>query len=81
MNTYLSRLYKRKILEHLMSVCQSSGYVFQMEMIVRARQFNYTIAEVPITFVDRIFGDSKLGGREVLLYLQGLGNFFFQVSQ
>jgi dolichol-phosphate mannosyltransferase len=64
-----------------MSVCQSSGYVFQMEMIVRARQFNYTIAEVPINFVDRIFGDSKLGAREVLLYLQGLGSFFFQVSQ
>eukprot|EP01127_Copromyxa_protea_P014400 TRINITY_DN4000_c0_g1_i1.p1 TRINITY_DN4000_c0_g1~~TRINITY_DN4000_c0_g1_i1.p1 ORF type:complete len:263 (-),score=53.96 TRINITY_DN4000_c0_g1_i1:300-1088(-) len=74
------RLYKRNILEHLMSVCQSSGYVFQMEMIVRARQFNYSIAEVPITFVDRVFGDSKLGGKEVLMYLQGLFNFFLQVS-
>jgi dolichol-phosphate mannosyltransferase len=61
------------MLEHLMSVCQFSGYVFQMEMVIRARQFNYTIAEVPITFVDRIFGDSKLGGRE--LYLQVLGTY------
>jgi len=73
------RLYKKEVLKRLMSVVESRGYVFQMEMIVRARQFDYTIAEVPITFVDRVYGESKLGGKEILDYLKGLGSFFFQV--
>lgn len=47
-----------------MEKCVSKGYVFQMEMIVRARQLNYTIGEVPISFVDRVYGESKLGGNE-----------------
>lgn len=40
------RLYKKKVLESLVERCVSKGYVFQMEMIVRARQLNYTIGEV-----------------------------------
>lgn len=42
------RLYKKKVLESLVERCVSKGYVFQMEMIVRARQLNYTIGEVSI---------------------------------
>lgn len=38
-----------------------SGYAFQMEVAVRARACGYTIGEVPITFVDRVYGESKLG--------------------
>lgn len=40
------RLYKKKVLENLVKQCVSKGYVFQMEMIIRARQLNYTIGEV-----------------------------------
>ena len=43
------RLYRKDVLEKLISVCVSKGYVFQMEMIVRARQLNYTVGEVRIT--------------------------------
>ncbi|XP_062214113.1 dolichol-phosphate mannosyltransferase subunit 1-like isoform X2 [Phragmites australis] len=50
----------------------SKGYVFQMEMIVRATRKGYHIEEVPITFVDRVFGVSKLGGSEIVEYLKGL---------
>ncbi|CAL4919877.1 unnamed protein product [Urochloa decumbens] len=50
----------------------SKGYVFQMEMIVRATRKGYHIEEVPITFVDRVFGISKLGGSEIVEYLKGL---------
>ncbi|KAG1714981.1 Dolichol-phosphate mannosyltransferase subunit 1 [Nymphon striatum] len=39
------RLYKRSVLQKLVDSCISKGYIFQMEMIIRARQFNYTIAE------------------------------------
>ncbi|PNT70919.1 hypothetical protein BRADI_2g19800v3 [Brachypodium distachyon] len=66
------RLYKRSVLEDLISSCVSKGYVFQMEMIVRATRKNYHIEEVPITFVDRVFGISKLGGSEIVGYLKGL---------
>ncbi|KAJ8370770.1 hypothetical protein SKAU_G00107980 [Synaphobranchus kaupii] len=51
------RLYKKEVLEQLVEKCVSKGYVFQMEMIVRARQLGYSIGEVPISFVDRVYGE------------------------
>uniref|UniRef100_A0AAV1UB50 Dolichol-phosphate mannosyltransferase subunit 1 n=1 Tax=Peronospora matthiolae TaxID=2874970 RepID=A0AAV1UB50_9STRA len=71
------RLYKRDVLEDIMQSIQGLGYVFQMEILVRARQRQYSIAEVPITFVDRIYGESKLGAGEIVAYLRGLLNLFF----
>ncbi|XP_050420447.1 dolichol-phosphate mannosyltransferase subunit 1 isoform X2 [Adelges cooleyi] len=66
------RLYKKPVLEKLIESCVSKGYVFQMEMMVRARQLNYTIGEVPITFVDRVYGESKLGGSEIIQFVKAL---------
>lgn len=43
----------------------------------RARKLGYTIAEIPITFVDRFYGESKLGGQEIIDYLKGLIYLFF----
>ncbi|XP_024231320.1 dolichol-phosphate mannosyltransferase subunit 1 isoform X1 [Oncorhynchus tshawytscha] len=70
------RLYKKEVLVSLVERCVSKGYVFQMEMIVRARQLNYTIGEVPISFVDRVYGESKLGGNEIVSFLKGLLTLF-----
>merc|ERR1712106_661497 len=66
------RLYKKEVLQTLVDACVSKGYVFQMEMIVRARQNNFTIGEVPITFVDRFYGESKLGVSEIKGFVKGL---------
>ncbi|KAJ1927793.1 dolichol-P-mannose synthesis [Tieghemiomyces parasiticus] len=66
------RLYKKHVLANIIDATVSKGYVFQMEMMVRARQFNFTISEIPITFVDRVYGESKLGANEVVGYLKGL---------
>nr|SVE73748.1 EOG090X0B9X [Daphnia atkinsoni] len=66
------RLYKKQVLEKLVQSCKSKGYVFQMEMIIRARQFGFTIGEVPISFVDRVYGESKLGGNEIYQFAKGL---------
>lgn len=66
------RLYKKEIFEELVGSCVSKGYVFQMELIVRASRKGYKIQEVPITFVDRVYGESKLGGSEIVQYLKGL---------
>nr|ACV67264.1 dolichyl-phosphate mannosyltransferase polypeptide 1-like protein [Brachionus manjavacas] len=70
------RLYKKQVLEKLVQSCISKGYVFQMEMMVRANQFGFSVGEVPISFVDRQFGESKLGGNEIFQFLKGLLYFF-----
>lgn len=41
-------------------------------MIIRARQLNYTVGEVPITFVDRVYGESKLGGSEIFQFVKAM---------
>ncbi|KAI8391689.1 dolichol-phosphate mannosyltransferase [Radiomyces spectabilis] len=70
------RLYKKEVLHQLINATISKGYVFQMEMIVRARQFNYSVGEVPITFVDRVYGESKMGVSEIVQYAQGVWRLF-----
>lgn len=74
------RLYRREVLQRLVSACVTRGYTFQMEMMVRARQFGCAVEEVPITFVDRCFGESKLGAGEIAGYLTGLWTLFTTVS-
>jgi dolichol-phosphate mannosyltransferase len=41
---------------------QASGYVFQVEMTWRAHRAGARIREVPITFVERQIGESKMSG-------------------
>jgi hypothetical protein len=43
----------------------SNGYAFQEEMLYRAQRAGGRIVEVPITFVDRVSGASKLHWRDV----------------
>jgi dolichol-phosphate mannosyltransferase len=35
--------------------------------------------KVPITFVDRVYGESKLGGQEIIAYLKGVFSFMIQI--
>ncbi|KAK6588749.1 hypothetical protein RS030_2270 [Cryptosporidium xiaoi] len=72
------RLYKRDVFETILnSNMISKGYVFQMEIIARATKLGYLIADVPIIFVDRLYGDSKLGKNEIFGYLKGLLKLFW----
>lgn len=73
------RLYKKEVLQALIAANKSKGYAFQMEMIVRARQLNFSIGEVPVTFVDRLYGASKLGIKDITEYGKGLVSFFFEL--
>lgn len=70
------RLYKKSVLQDLVSSCISKGYVFQMEMMIRAKQHGYTIQEVPITFVDRVYGESKITSKEIIGFWMGLLKLF-----
>ena len=72
------RLYRRELLEELMGMTSTNGYAFQMEMLIRASKMGKTITEIPIVFVDRIFGKSKLGVEEVGKYLISMGIIFMQ---
>lgn len=73
------RLYRRPVLERLVASTQSKGYTFQMEMIVRAKAMGCSVAEVPISFVDRLYGESKLGGDEIVEYAKGVLSLWIKV--
>lgn len=66
------RLYRKEAFYNCIKNVRSKGYVFQMEIIVLARKFGYTIGELPITFVDRFYGESKLGSTEIIQFATGL---------
>ena len=72
------RLFRADLLKKLIPQVKSKGYAFQMEVAVRAaREPGAVLAEVPIVFVDRLFGSSKLGGAEITLFVRGLLKLFF----
>lgn len=73
------RLYKKNVLEKVITSTESKGYSFQMEMMVRAKALGYKVEECPITFVDRLYGDSKLGGEEIVGYLKGVFMLWLKV--
>ncbi len=55
------KCYKRKVLERInFSEIKFIGYAFQIEMKYTAYKLGFKIVEVPITFIDRIEGISKM---------------------
>ncbi|MCH7938708.1 MAG: polyprenol monophosphomannose synthase [Candidatus Marinimicrobia bacterium] len=55
------KCWKRKVLEKLdIPTIRSEGYSFQIETTFRAYRQGYSIKEVPIIFIDRTEGDSKM---------------------
>jgi dolichol-phosphate mannosyltransferase len=50
-----------------------------MEMMVRAKAMGCTVAEVPITFVDHLYGESKLGSSEIAEYAMGVLTLWMKV--
>jgi dolichol-phosphate mannosyltransferase len=55
------KCYRRTVLEAIdLSRVRSNGYAFQIEMSFRAWKKNFRIVEIPIVFVDRTEGTSKM---------------------
>jgi dolichol-phosphate mannosyltransferase len=55
------KCYRRKVLENIdLDKIKFMGYAFQIEMKYRAYKKGFKIVEVPITFVDRVEGTSKM---------------------
>lgn len=60
------RVYSRDLIESLaLNSMKASGYCYQIEMALAARAADASMAEVPITFVERAQGVSKMSRRIV----------------
>ncbi|MFX0194972.1 MAG: polyprenol monophosphomannose synthase [Candidatus Hodarchaeota archaeon] len=69
------RCYRRWVLEKIdMGNITSEGYAFQEEMLFRAKKVQARLGEIPIKFVDRRAGKSKLSKKEIL-------HFFLKIVQ
>lgn len=57
------RLFRRETLEAIdLSTVRSAGYVFQADLAHRTVRSGLRVAEVPIEFVERVRGESKMSG-------------------
>jgi dolichol-phosphate mannosyltransferase len=58
------RLFRRSAIEAIdLDAVESTGYVFQTDMVVRCLRLGLRVREVPIEFVERVRGDSKMSGQ------------------
>ena len=57
------KCFRRRVLEAIdLDAVHSNGYSFQIEMSFRAWRKGFRIVEIPIVFVDRVEGTSKMSG-------------------
>lgn len=55
--------YRRRVLEAIeLDKIKFKGYAFQIEMKFTAYKFGFKVVEVPIIFVNRVLGTSKMSG-------------------
>lgn len=57
------RVFRRSALEKIdLASVESTGYVFQTDLVTRCLRAGLTVREVPIEFIERVRGDSKMSG-------------------
>jgi dolichol-phosphate mannosyltransferase len=60
------KCFRRSVLQAIdLSQVRSNGYAFQIEMSVRAWRKGFKLVEIPIVFVDRTEGQSKMNRKIV----------------
>ena len=60
------KCFRRKVLESIdLDKVQSNGYSFQIEMTFKAYKKGFKIKEIPIVFMDRVKGTSKMSKKIV----------------
>ncbi|HYP44610.1 MAG TPA: polyprenol monophosphomannose synthase [Propionibacteriaceae bacterium] len=61
------RAFRRETLQGVgLEKVASTGYCFQVDLAWRSLKQGFTVVEVPITFIEREFGDSKMSQRIVV---------------
>ncbi|MFH1789799.1 MAG: polyprenol monophosphomannose synthase [bacterium] len=60
------RIFRRKVLTNInLDAVKSDGYAFQEEMLWLVEKAGYTVKELPVVFVDRKRGASKLNNKDI----------------
>ncbi|MGV0849975.1 polyprenol monophosphomannose synthase [Mycolicibacterium phlei] len=60
------RAYRREVLEKIdLSGVDSKGYCFQIDLTWRSINHGFHVVEVPITFTEREYGQSKMSGSNI----------------
>ena len=71
------RAFRSRALERVdLRTVESQGYCFQVDLLWRALEQGLTVVETPITFTERVYGESKMSGsivRESLTKVTGWG--------
>ncbi len=63
------RCYRRNVLEDIdLDTIRSQGYAFQVELVHRVLQHGFKIVEIPIIFMDRRVGKSKMSRK---IFIEG----------
>lgn len=76
------KCFRRRVLEHIdLSRIKSDGYSFQIEMNYRCVENGFSVGELPIIFIDRHAGSSKMSKRivreaVVMVWKLKLGSLF-----
>jgi dolichol-phosphate mannosyltransferase len=56
-------LFRRTVLETLdLDGIEAQGYMFQIELKYRTLRAGFRVKEIPVRFVDRMYGESKMSG-------------------
>ncbi|MBI2436325.1 MAG: polyprenol monophosphomannose synthase [Candidatus Magasanikbacteria bacterium] len=61
------RCFRRTVLETLnLDAITSNGYAFQEELLYRTQKAGFRISEIPVIFIDRQEGKSKLSTKDII---------------
>ena len=61
------RCFRSKVLKTIdLAKIHSNGYAFQEELLYRTQKLDFTISEIPVIFIDRQKGKSKLSKKDIL---------------
>jgi len=61
------RCFKRQVLKAInINNITSNGYAFQEELLYRTEKAGFVIKEIPVVFIDRQEGKSKLGRKDIV---------------
>ncbi len=77
------RLYSRKAADEIVRSCGSAGkgFIALSEILVNLYYRNYTITELPTTFVNRVRGESSLSFQEIMNAVKGLFKIFLMIPK
>ncbi len=74
------RAYRATALNNIdLSKVESDGYAFQVEMVALCEKRRFRVCEIPIEFVDRGVGKSKLSGMESLRFMKAVLRLAFKM--